>query len=95
MCRNRAKALAVELAKLDLAAQMKVSVNAITKIEMSSHQVNSRDAETTVSTMIMNSVNAKQRIGNTTTLLELYREVEHGNVEVMVRLGYDLGEILK
>ena len=90
-----AKAQAMEMAKQEMAAQMKVSINSLVDYMMTSEKQNTGETASTIRATMENRVSTMQRIGRTTTLMELYREIDHGRVEVLVRLSYDLEELLK
>ena len=88
-----AKTLATERAKQELAAQMNVEVDALTDYYVNNAQ--GAEAATNASTTIETRVKTMQRVGRTTTVMEICRDAAGGNTEVKVSIALDKETILK
>lgn len=91
---DAAKMQALELAKQNLAGQIQTEVTALIENSVANQQL-TRDEAASVTQSIMVSKNLiSQSIGRTITVMELYREKQNKNKEVLVRIAYS-GEMAK
>ncbi|MBP5339546.1 MAG: hypothetical protein J6Z14_09665 [Prevotella sp.] len=88
-----AKTLATERAKQELAAQMNAEVNLLTDYYLNNMQ--GGETASNSSSTIETRVKTIQRVGKTTTLMEICRDAEGGNIEVKVSIALDKEAILK
>ena len=85
---DAAKMQAIELAKTNLAGLIQTEVTALIESTVGNEQISSDDAESIVSTVRSNKSLIEQSIGRTITVVECYRKLANGTVEVTVRLAY-------
>lgn len=85
---DAAKMQAIELAKTNLAGLIQTEVTALIESTVGNEQISSDDAESIVSTVRSNKSLIEQSIGRTITVVECYRKLANGIVEVTVRLAY-------
>ncbi len=85
---DAAKMQAIELAKTNLAGLIQTEVTALIESTVGNEQISSDDAESIVSTVRSNKSLIEQSIGRTITVVECYRKLANGTVEVAVRLAY-------
>ena len=92
---DKAKAIAMEYARQELASQIESQVDAITKIKTSNQQSDNGEIQSAAKKMTETKVSALQRIGRVKPLMQLYRILPDDNVEVQVRIAYNLNELIQ
>ena len=88
-----AKTQAVVFAKQELAGQIQTEVNSIFEQQISEKQINAEEAETKSKIRIDIMSQVRQKLGQTISVMEIYRTIANGDVEVLVRLAYKREEL--
>lgn len=89
-----AKMQALELAKQNLAGQIRTEVTALVENTVANEQMSAEDAASVTRSISAGKNLISQSIGRTLPVVELYRTLKNGNKEVMVRIAYN-GEMAK
>lgn len=86
---DAAKMQAVELAKTNLAGQIQTEVTALIESTVANGQIAQDDAESIARTVSASKNLIVQRLGRTVTVVECYRKLANGTIEVRVTLAYN------
>lgn len=84
-----AKMQATELARQRLAGQIQSEATALVENSVANNQISSEDAETITKTILTGQTLSSQTIGRIIPVVELYRDIQSGKKEVLVRIFYD------
>ena len=86
---DAAKLHAVEMAKADIAGQLQANISGRISNYVENTQTSAVDAKTEDKMVSISSNNINVQLGNTVTILEVYRPVKKtNNTEVLVRIAY-------
>lgn len=85
---DAAKMQALELAKQNLAGQIESEINALIESTIANQQLSEEEAATVSKTVIASKNKISQKLGKVLNVMELYRELENKNKEVLVRIAY-------
>lgn len=85
---DAAKMQAIELAKQNLAGQIQSEITALIENTVSNEQLTQSDAATVTRSVLASKNMIAQSIGRIVPVVEIYREVNGNNREVLVRLAY-------
>lgn len=86
---DAAKMQAMELAKLDLAAQIQTEITSLIETSVANKQLGDDDAAS-ITQSVMGAKNLiSQSIGRTIVVTECYREKPNKNKEVLIRIAYN------
>lgn len=91
---DAAKMQALELAKQNLAGQIQTEVTALIENTVANEQMSADDAASVTRSVMAGKNLISQSIGRTVTIVEIYRPLNNGNKEVMVRIAYN-GDMAK
>lgn len=83
-----AKIQANELAKQSLAGQIATQMSTIIESSVSNRQLNNNQAATITETVAASINTITQKLGRSLPVVEMYRTIENGNKEVLVRIAY-------
>lgn len=92
---DAAKMQALELAKQNLAGQIQTEVTALIENTVANDQLSAGEAESLTRTVSASKNLITQSIGRTVPVVEVYRTLDNGNKEVLVRLAYNYETALK
>lgn len=86
---DAAKLHAVEMAKADIAGQLQANISGRISNYVENTQTSAVDAKTEDKMVSISSNNINVQLGNTVTILEVYRPMKKtNNTEVLVRIAY-------
>lgn len=85
-----AKMQALSLAAQNLAGQIELQVTALVDNSISNQQLSEQQAVTIVQTVSASKNLISQKIGRLVPVVEVYRDLDNKNKEVLVRLSYDM-----
>lgn len=86
---DAAKMQALELAKTNLASQIQTEVTALIESTLANEQISQDDAESIARTVSASKNLIVQRLGRTITVVECYRKLANGTMEVRVTVAYN------
>lgn len=87
---DAARMQAIELAKTNLAGLIQTEVTALIESTVANEQIAQDDAESIARTVSASKNLIVQRLGRTVTVVECYRKLANGTVEVRVTLAYNV-----
>lgn len=85
-----AKFQAIELAQLNLIDNLEKNITKIVENNRANKQLTAGDAATVVKTLEASKSIVSQKLGQTTTVVDMYRLLANGNVEVRVQIYYSM-----
>lgn len=86
---DAAKMQAVELAKAELAGNILTDLTTIVSSKLENHQVSSDKANSASEIIKEGEAVVSQKLDSPIPLIEIYRTLKDGTVEVQIRLAYD------
>lgn len=84
-----AKIQADGVARYDIAGQIQSELVALLDMSVANHELENKDAASITEVVMASKQLIVQSLTRTIPVVEVYRELENGNVEVMVRCYYD------
>lgn len=84
-----AKIQADGVARYDIAGQIQSELVALLDMSVANHELENKDAASITEVVMASKQLIVQSLTRTIPVIEVYRELENGNVEVMVRCYYD------
>lgn len=86
---DAAKMQAVELARADLAGNILTDLTTIVSTKLENHQISSDKANSASEIIKEGEAVVSQKLDSPIPLIEIYRTLKDGTVEVQIRLAYD------
>lgn len=81
---------AIELALLNLVDNLEKQLTKIVETRRDNAQISADDAATVMKTLSSSKSYVTKKLGQTTTVVEMYRPLKNGNVEVRVQIYYSM-----
>ena len=91
---DAAKLQASEVAKSNLVGKISTDITRLVELQIKNKQVTQTEANSAMGISEKTKSLVQQKLGALTPVLELYRTLKNGNVEVMIRVAYDKGKIM-
>lgn len=88
---DAAKLQAIELAKQQIASKIESEMAAIIENEVSNSQLSRQQAASVAESVSKSKSLITQKLNRVLTVMEAYRPLDNGNVEVLVRVAYNAG----
>lgn len=92
---DAAKLTAMEIAKQNLASQIQSETTALIETTMSNYQNEQEDVTSLTKSIMASKTLISQQIGRVIPIVEIYRDVNNKNKEVLVRLAYSMDMVKK
>lgn len=92
---DAARLQANELSKINLVGQISTDITRLVEAEIKNRQLTQVDANSAMGISEKAKSLTVQKLGPLTPVLNLYRKLKNGNVEVMVNVAYDKDNIIK
>lgn len=86
---DAAKIQAIEVARVNLAGQIQTEVTALIENSISTTKLEADEAQTLAKTVNNSKTLISQSLGRILPVVEIYRDLENKNKEVLVRISYD------
>lgn len=84
------KMQALELARLNLAANIETNITEIVENNRNNKQLKAEDAASVIGTLKKSKSYVSKKLGQTTPVVEVYRKLDNGNVQVRVMTYYSM-----
>ena len=84
------KMQALELARVNLVGNIEASITSIVENNMNNKQLKAEDAASVISTLKKSKSFVTKKLGQTTPVVEVYRQLKNGNVQVRVLTFYSM-----
>lgn len=90
---DAAKLQASEVAKSNLVGKISTDITRLVELQIKNKQVTSTEANSAMGIAEKTKSLVVQKLGPLNPVVELYRKLKNGNVEVMITVAYDKGKI--
>lgn len=90
-----ARKQALSFARADIAAGMESEVASLCELMTGNRMLSGQESEAVSTLAATARITVQQNIGSTAVLVEIYRDLPDGNVEVRISLSYDTAAIRK
>ena len=90
---DAAKLQASEVAKSNLVGKISTDITRLVETQIKTKQINQTEANSAMGIAEKTKSLVVQKLGPLTPVVELYRTLKNGNVEVMVTVAYDKDKI--
>ncbi len=92
---NAAKAKATAQCKVDIAGLISTEIESLIECQLSNKVISSDDAQTLITMVQSSRHKIQQSLGRTTPVLEIFRTMPNGNVEVQMTMAYNTTRALE